>query len=658
MNPQKYKIIQNKFGRIDLYLCETKDGKYILGIPEHMKDNAEMFVEAYNSGGRETDTYLENVQHAITDKGNPIEKTYKDFITDFPMVIPIIPCLKGKPDSQQLSLDSIKEFNIHEKTKDCIEEAKVQIEEITGKKVQDKIFLSGYSASGLFAQRFAFIYPELINRALIGGAAGTIPVPTKMLKYPIGIQDYAELFGKEFNSEAYKQIQFGYYVAEKEATEPGSFDINGDRIHSDKQIAAPMHDMSFRSVTTEKDVGIRQRQILGKTLDERYKNAIKANKLYGVDIEGIIVSGSTHKEIHNEEITPAAKYLKEQFIKFYSGKKQLDPNYQGCCARIDNSFQESREDDKTELFTKEKFMGKENEIISFFKNQVNETNIEHVILKIKTTLNESGKEATKHVFEFGDGSSRTRTMTLGLNKIDAGPIGNVSMGGNLSSDRKFISDNIILNVVSGLGDVINSTMGDCTEAYEILIKRIQELENPTFDNVMKEVYMTTADFFGSVEQVDLNKRTEYYQNLGNLELTGKISDLKGKSIAACVERAALSQNLLKFLGYDSIYKVSQITNDESKEAHAYNLVAHNGKYYVFDATIPRIDEKGEVTPIVAEITKDAFETLAHPLKEDDVSIKTERKSVRGYRKIHYNSWSENVLDTTARINDDNEEVSL
>lgn len=344
MSYNKYKTISNKFCNIDLYLCQNKDGKYILGIPENMNENAEMFVEMYNSGGRETNDYEGNIQHALTDRGNPIEKTYRDFITDFPVVIPVIPCIKGLPDFQQLSIDSIKEFHIHEKTKNCIFDAKTQIEEITGKRVQDKIFLSGYSASGIFAQRFALIYPELINRALIGGAAGTIPVPSKKFKFPIGIEDFSELFGKEFNFEEYKEIQFGYYVAERETEEPGSFDINGDRIKTDTQIAAPMHDMSFRSITTPKNVGILQRKLLGKTLDERYKNAIKANKIYGIDIEGIIVSGSTHKDIHNSKVTPSARFLVEQLINFYLRHKQLDPNYQGCCERIDNSYQDKRED--------------------------------------------------------------------------------------------------------------------------------------------------------------------------------------------------------------------------------------------------------------------------------------------------------------------------
>lgn len=341
---KKYKTISNKFGNIDLYICQTQDGEYIIGIPDGMKDHAEMFVETYNAGGSEKDYYYENVQHAMSDRGNPIEKSYADFITDFPVVVPIVPCLKGFPDLQQMSVEAVQQYAIHEKVKDCIEDAKTQIKTITGKNIQDKIFLSGYSASGLFAQRFALIYPELINRALIGGAAGTIPVPTKKIKFPVGIQDFDILFGKEFDADSYKQIQFGYYVGEKETVKPGEYDINGDKITSDKQIAAPMHDMSFRSVTTPKDVGLLQRQLLGETLNERYKNAIEANKRFGMDIEGIVVSGSTHRDIHNSLKTPSARFLIGQIINFYSRHKQLNPNGQGCCKDIDESYQKAREE--------------------------------------------------------------------------------------------------------------------------------------------------------------------------------------------------------------------------------------------------------------------------------------------------------------------------
>ena len=122
---KNYKTISNKFGNINLYICQAQELEYILGIPQDMKDNSEIFVETYNSGGREEERYSDNVKHAMSDKGNPIERNYIDFISDFPFVVPIIPCLKGLPDFQQMSVESIELYKIHEKVKDCIDEARI-----------------------------------------------------------------------------------------------------------------------------------------------------------------------------------------------------------------------------------------------------------------------------------------------------------------------------------------------------------------------------------------------------------------------------------------------------------------------------------------------------------------------------------------------------
>ena len=46
----RYKTITNRFGKkIDMHLCQTKDGSYIIGIPDGMKDNSEMFVQTYQT---------------------------------------------------------------------------------------------------------------------------------------------------------------------------------------------------------------------------------------------------------------------------------------------------------------------------------------------------------------------------------------------------------------------------------------------------------------------------------------------------------------------------------------------------------------------------------------------------------------------------------
>ena len=108
-------------------------------------------------------------------------------------------------------------------------------------------------------------------------------------------------------------------------------------INDDGQIEKDVLDI----ITTEES----KKELLEsiELLDERYKNAIKANKIYGIDIEGIVVSDSTHKFIFDSSKVPASKFLLQQIKNFYLRCKQLNPKAQGCCENIDDSYQELRE---------------------------------------------------------------------------------------------------------------------------------------------------------------------------------------------------------------------------------------------------------------------------------------------------------------------------
>lgn len=277
------------------------------------------------------------------------------------------------------------------------------------------------------------------------------------------------------------------------------------------------------------------------------------------------------------------------------------------------------------------------QVIDLFKNHINSQNIKQSIESITRRLNEQGKDANLYNTEHGVLKCR-----IGAYKFDTS-----TFGGFLSTDRKFISDNIKVNVMGGF-DIVDLKMGNCNEAYEMLIRNIQKTEDVSFESIMKKVYEVINTYFGPIEKVNTEAREIHYDELGMREEDEVLENLRGKNIAACVERAALAQNLLQFMGLDSVYKSSQIQNADKRELHSYNLVAHDGKYYIFDATIPRIDEKGEITPLITEISKEEYETLAIARNEDDISVKTEYDSVRGHRKIHYNSWSKNIVDKTGK----------
>lgn len=336
--------LTNYVGRkFKLYINKSNYGLYYLvALPEEVRDNATMLVESYNSSGKPKDTYKENVKTALIE-GTEIDKLLIDVVINQPIVLPITPNINGCSDCQQLSKESVEEEKIHIRFLDCIKSAKADIEQLTGKKVNDKIFLNGYSASGVFAQRFAFIYPELVEKCLIGGAAGSIPIPSKDIGYPIGIKDYEELFGKEFDKTAFRNIQYGYYVAENEERENAEWDINGDFIESKKQIPAPMHDMSFRAVTTPKEVGKAQRERLGQTMNERYRHSIEYYKELDIDVSSIILRDAVHGTIFNSNITRTSPYLKEQILNFYYHGIPLQYDEINCAKKMNEKFQKTRE---------------------------------------------------------------------------------------------------------------------------------------------------------------------------------------------------------------------------------------------------------------------------------------------------------------------------
>lgn len=162
-----------------------------------------------------------------------------------PIVVPLIPSYKDSPYFQQLSQECFslssndRNYRIDEQVVRIIDKAKSILQTERGLIAEDRIFLNGYSSSGVFAQRFALLHPEIVETACIGGASGSIPIPTEKLAYPIGVADYEALTGKKFDLESYSKIKFRYYVGELETQNKtdSRVDDNGN--------PAPMHDMSY-----------------------------------------------------------------------------------------------------------------------------------------------------------------------------------------------------------------------------------------------------------------------------------------------------------------------------------------------------------------------------------------------------------------------------
>ena len=84
-------------------------------------------------------------------------------------------------------------------------------------KVNKKIFMNGFSASGTFTNRFTILHPKVV-RAVATGGINCIPTfPTDRwnnttMRYPVGIADVKEITGIDFDEAEYKKVSQYIYM--------------------------------------------------------------------------------------------------------------------------------------------------------------------------------------------------------------------------------------------------------------------------------------------------------------------------------------------------------------------------------------------------------------------------------------------------------------
>jgi len=81
----------------------------------------------------------------------------------------------------------------------------------SGMVVEDKFLIQGYSASGMFANRFTALHPDKVLAAASGSPGGWPIAPISSFKgqdlpYPAGISDLLDLTGAAFDSLGYAQV--------------------------------------------------------------------------------------------------------------------------------------------------------------------------------------------------------------------------------------------------------------------------------------------------------------------------------------------------------------------------------------------------------------------------------------------------------------------
>jgi len=93
-----------------------------------------------------------------------------------------------------------------------------------GLNVEQRVLLWGFSASGMFANRFALLHPERVQAVAVGSPGGwpIAPTPTyrgMKLRYPIGTGDLTSVAGKVFDKDGFKRPPMFFYMGDQDTND-------------------------------------------------------------------------------------------------------------------------------------------------------------------------------------------------------------------------------------------------------------------------------------------------------------------------------------------------------------------------------------------------------------------------------------------------------
>lgn len=149
-------------------------------------------------------------------------------------------------------------------------------------------------------------------------------------------------------------------------------------------------------------------------------------------------------------------------------------------------------------------------------------------------------------------------------------------------------------------------MVDDPEIYKLLLDSFKEFKDSqnwqgrslreiTPYAILRTIGNYFGNYFSTTNTESLNRA--FYWDRGSADSEDvHLNELKGKEFAVCAEKAATAQNLLSFLGYESVLIAStkcrlNTSEQDDQGGHMYEVVTSGENYLIFDPTNPTLVEK-------------------------------------------------------------------
>lgn len=196
---------------------------YYLYTPARVSEPAHLLVLPNNSGGVDDDPrHHDRLALFTTFLGHLI---FSDLRT--PILVPAFP----RPESDwrvythaldrdclTTTLPELRRLDLQLDA--MIEDASTRLAQ-KGRTVDRKVLLMGFSASGMFANRFTVLHPDRVLAAAIGSPGGWPIAPLdewqgQTLRYPVGVADLASLTGAPFDLETFRSVPLFFFIGDQD----------------------------------------------------------------------------------------------------------------------------------------------------------------------------------------------------------------------------------------------------------------------------------------------------------------------------------------------------------------------------------------------------------------------------------------------------------
>jgi len=315
---------------------------YVLYIPENISPDASLIVVGMTPNSRYSysQAYLQCINRVLKKEYEPIPRILSETY-NCPMIFPIIPKIRGNEsypyasflgyDTYHLTDETSEVYKVDEQVVKMIDYATDYINTYFNTNIDNKVIMTGFSASCKFANHFTALHPDKV-KMVIGGATGGLCIyPLKEIKnpnssahemvklnFPLGFNDIDEK-DKTTKMDLFKKIPQFYYMGNEDVNDPSRPQFVPDKEINEKGEIVDKTDESGNVIPAKDEHGhyIYARDEQGEyIIGEQYYSLEQIHFLHDGKLDDQQYRFNFNRDIYIEKGVPSV-------FKKYDGKHNL-----------------------------------------------------------------------------------------------------------------------------------------------------------------------------------------------------------------------------------------------------------------------------------------------------------------------------------------------